>query len=37
MGQRARLRVSSRHGAEALAARLEDLYTAVLESRRCAS
>lgn len=37
MGQRARVRVQARHSAEALAARLEQLYTAVVEARRCAS
>ncbi|NUP97279.1 MAG: glycosyltransferase family 1 protein, partial [Planctomycetaceae bacterium] len=37
MGQRARMRAQSRHSAEALATRLEALYTAVIEARRCAS
>jgi glycosyltransferase involved in cell wall biosynthesis len=37
MGSRARLRVASRHGAVALAERLERLYTAVIEERACAS
>ena len=37
MGRRARLRVEARHSAEALADRLERLYTAVLEERACAS
>lgn len=36
-GQRARLRVASRHAADALAARLAELYTAILEERSCAS
>lgn len=36
MGQRARLRVRERHGAAALADRLEALYRTVLEERRCA-
>lgn len=34
LGQRARLRVEKRHGAEALVDRLESLYRAVLEERR---
>ncbi len=37
MGERARVRVAARHGARVLADRLEELYTAVLEERRCAS
>ena len=37
MGQRARMRAQARHSAEALAKRLEALYTAVIEARRCAS
>ena len=37
MGRRARLRVAERHGAAALADRLEALYRAVCEERRCAS
>jgi glycosyltransferase involved in cell wall biosynthesis len=37
MGQRARMRVAERHSAEALAGRLEALYRAALEERRCAS
>jgi glycosyltransferase involved in cell wall biosynthesis len=37
MGARARLRVASRHGALALAERLERLYAAVVEERACAS
>lgn len=37
MGQRARLRVQARHSAQALATRLEQLYTAAVEARRCAS
>jgi glycosyltransferase involved in cell wall biosynthesis len=37
MGQRARVRVGERHGAEALAGRLERVYRAVVEERRCAS
>jgi glycosyltransferase involved in cell wall biosynthesis len=37
MGQRARMRVISRHSAGALADRLEDLYRIVVEERACAS
>jgi glycosyltransferase involved in cell wall biosynthesis len=37
MGQRARLRVASRHSAEQLAERLEGLYRTVVEERACAS
>ncbi len=37
MGQRARTRVASRHSAEALAGRLEDVYRIVAEERKCAS
>jgi len=37
MGRRARLRVAERHSAAALADRLEALYRAVCEERRCAS
>jgi glycosyltransferase involved in cell wall biosynthesis len=37
MGRRARLRVAERHGARGLADRLEALYEAVCEERRCAS
>lgn len=37
MGQRARLRVASRHSAESLAARLDKLYQAVAQERACAS
>jgi len=37
MGSRARLRVASRHGAVALAERLERLYTAVVQERACVS
>ncbi len=37
MGQRARIRAQTRHSAQALATRLEQLYTAVVEARRCAS
>jgi glycosyltransferase involved in cell wall biosynthesis len=37
MGQRARTRVVARHSAQALATRLEQLYTAVVEGRRCGS
>lgn len=36
-GQRARLRVEKRHGARALAERLEAVYRAVVEERACAS
>lgn len=36
-GQRARLRIASRHSGEALAARLEELYKVVVEDRACAS
>jgi len=36
-GHRARLRVVARHGAEALAERLEALYKVVVEERACAS
>jgi glycosyltransferase involved in cell wall biosynthesis len=37
MGQRARTRIPARHSAEQLATRLEQLYTAVVEGRRCGS
>jgi glycosyltransferase involved in cell wall biosynthesis len=37
LGVRARLRVASRHSAEVLADRLEELYHAVVEERSCAS
>ena len=37
MGRRGRLRVAERHGAVGLADRLEALYAAVCEERRCAS
>lgn len=37
LGARARLRVSARHSAEALARRLEAVYEAVVAERRCAS
>jgi glycosyltransferase involved in cell wall biosynthesis len=37
MGQRARMRAQARHSAAALATRLEQLYTTVIEARRCAS
>jgi len=37
MGRRARVRVEARHGAAALAARLEELYRTVVEERACAS
>ncbi len=37
MGERARLRAKSRHSADRLADRLEDIYRAVREERRCAS
>lgn len=37
MGARARLRVATRHGAVALAERLERLYAAVVQERACAS
>jgi glycosyltransferase involved in cell wall biosynthesis len=37
MGRRARVRVAVRHGADALADRLETLYRTVCEERRCAS
>lgn len=37
MGRRARLRVAARHGAVALADRLEELYRALLEEHTCAS
>ena len=37
MGHRARLRVSQRHSAQALADRLEELYRAVLEEAPCGS
>ena len=37
MGQRARMRAQARHSGAALAGRLEALYTAVIEARRCAS
>lgn len=37
VGRRARVRVASKHSAEALATRLAGLYEAVLEERRCAS
>lgn len=37
LGARARLRVASRHSAEALAGRLEAVYEAVVAERRCAS
>jgi glycosyltransferase involved in cell wall biosynthesis len=37
MGRRARVRVASRHSAEALADRLENLYRIVVEERACAS
>jgi glycosyltransferase involved in cell wall biosynthesis len=36
-GRRARVRVSERHSAEALAARLEAVYRAAVEERACAS
>jgi len=36
-GQRARMRVSTRYSAEALAGRLESVYQAVLEERACGS
>jgi glycosyltransferase involved in cell wall biosynthesis len=37
LGARARLRVRTRHSAEALASRLEQLYRAVIEERACVS
>ena len=37
MGLRARMRVATRHSAEALAGRLEDVYRIVAEERKCAS
>jgi glycosyltransferase involved in cell wall biosynthesis len=37
MGQRARIRVSERHSARALADRLQELYQVVVEERACAS
>ncbi len=37
MGERARLRVAARHGAPALADRLEAVYQSALEVRKCAS
>jgi len=37
MGQRARMRVGARHGADRLAARLEEIYRIVVEERACAS
>jgi glycosyltransferase involved in cell wall biosynthesis len=37
MGRRARLRVATRHSAEALTDRLEALYQAVTRERACAS
>jgi glycosyltransferase involved in cell wall biosynthesis len=37
MGLRARMRVATRHSAEALAGRLEDVYRIVVEERKCAS
>jgi glycosyltransferase involved in cell wall biosynthesis len=36
-GRRARVRVAERHGADALAARLEAVYQAAVEERACAS
>ena len=37
MGDRARVRVRDRHSARSLADRLERIYHAVVEERRCAS
>jgi glycosyltransferase involved in cell wall biosynthesis len=37
MGRRARMRVATRHGAERLAERLEEVYRIVVEERACAS
>jgi hypothetical protein len=37
MGERARIKVAARHGADALAERLEAVYEAAREERRCAS